>query len=57
MIDLGFICGGQKTIMIREQIKCGVELSFTAPEAGEYEFYVEAYTTEAILAETFTVKQ
>lgn len=56
-IDLGFIYGEQNTVIIGQAVKCGAEIRFTVPETGEYEFYVESYASEAILAETFTVRQ
>lgn len=57
IIDMGFIYGNQKTSIIREQVKFGAEISFTAPKTGKYEFYVMSYSLDTILAETFTVKQ
>lgn len=57
VIELGFICGDQKTSIICEQVKGGVEVDFTAPKSGEYVFYVESNSSDMILVDFFTVKQ
>lgn len=55
-IEIGYLLDGQQVCLYKGQNKTGVQISFTAPQNGNYTFYLGCKSSDPIILQDFEVR-
>lgn len=55
-IEVGYLLDGQQICLYKGQNKTGVQISFTAPQNGNYTFYLGCKSSDPIILQDFEVR-
>lgn len=55
-IEIGYLLDGQQVCLYKGQNKTGVQISFTAPQNGNYTFYLCCKSSDPIILQDFEVR-
>lgn len=55
-IEIGYLLDGQQVCLYKGQNKAGVQISFTAPQSGNYTFYLCCKSSDPVILQGFEIK-